>query len=205
MPSFVELALWFLRRFLKIVNVFLPYSILLSPLRKEHGPSFEQKWIPITQGCFVPIKFVKIGPVVLRRRFLKIVNVFSPYSYYLPLEKGLALHLKKSESASLKDALNQVRLKFALWFLRKKLLKFVNVISLFLYYIPLDKGVALFWNKLESPIPKDALYQVCWNWPSGSWEEDENVKSLQTDGRQTTGDQKSSLELSAQWAKTHGW
>ena len=103
-------------------------------------------------------KFVKIGPVVLRR-FYKIINVFSPYSYYLPLEKGLALHLKKSESASLKDALNQVRLKFALWFLRKKLLKFVNVISLFLYYIPLDKGVALFWNKLESPIPKDALCQ----------------------------------------------
>ena len=40
-----------------------------------------------------------------------------------------------------------------------------------------------------------------WNWPSGSGEEDENVKSLQTDGqtdrRRTTGDQNSSLELSA--------
>ena len=23
-----------------------------------------------------------------------------------------------------------------------------------------------------------------WNWPSGSWEENENVKSLQTDGQQ---------------------
>ena len=38
-----------------------------------------------------------------------------------------------------------------------------------------------------------------WNWPSGSGEEDENVKRLQTDGRtQTTCDQKSSTELSAQ-------
>ena len=40
------------------------------------------------------------------------------------------------------------------------------------------------------------------NWPNGSGEEDENVKSLQTDGqtdrRRTIGDQKSSLELSAQ-------
>ena len=40
------------------------------------------------------------------------------------------------------------------------------------------------------------------NWPSGSGEEDENVKSLQTNGqtdrRRTTGDQKSLLELSAQ-------
>ena len=47
-----------------------------------------------------------------------------------------------------------------------------------------------------------------WNWPSGSWEEDENVKNFidrrtdrQTDWRRTTGDQKSSLELSAWWAK----
>ena len=40
-------------------------------------------------------------------------------------------------------------------------------------------------NKLESPSPKDALCQL-WlklHWPSGSGEEDENVKSLQTDGR----------------------
>ena len=27
-------------------------------------------------------------------------------------------------------------------------------------------------------IPKDALFQVNWNWPSGSWEEDENINSL---------------------------
>jgi hypothetical protein len=38
------------------------------------------------------------------------------------------------------------------------------------------------------------------NWPSGSGEvENENVKVYrQTDGRRTTGDQKSSVELSAQ-------
>ena len=57
-------------------------------------------------------------------------------------------------------------------------------------------------KKLESPSPKDALCKFGWNWPSGSGEEDENVKSLQTDRqtdrRRTTGDQKSSLELSAQ-------
>ena len=39
------------------------------------------------------------------------------------------------------------------------------------------------------------------NWPSGSGEEDENVKSLQTEGYtdgRTKGDQKSSLKFSAQ-------
>ena len=30
---------------------------------------------------------------------------------------------------------------------------------------------------------KKALYQFGWNWPSGSWEEDETVKSWQTDRR----------------------
>ena len=63
---------------------------------------------------------------------------------------------------------------------------------LFLNYLPFGKGVL--------------CAKFGWNWPSGSGEEDENEKSLQTDGqtdrqtdsRRTTGDQKSSLELSAQ-------
>ena len=39
----------------------------LSPLEKGRGPSFEQTWIPSTQGCFVP-SLVKIGPVVLEKK-----------------------------------------------------------------------------------------------------------------------------------------
>ena len=47
---------------------------LLSPLGEGWGPSFEQIWIPLIQGYFVP-SLVKIGPVVLgKRRFLKVVN-----------------------------------------------------------------------------------------------------------------------------------
>ena len=44
--------------------------------------------------------------------------------------------------------------------------------------------------------------KFAWNFPYGSGEEDENIKSLQTDGQtdelRMTGDQISSLELSAQ-------
>ena len=94
------------------------------------------------------------------RRFLKFVNVFSLFRYYLPLEKGLALHLNKYESPSPKDALCQVWLKLALLFLRRRFLKFVNVFSLFHYYLTLEKGGALHLNKLESSLPKDALCQV---------------------------------------------
>ena len=51
-------------------------------------------------------------------------------------------------------------LKLALWFLRRRYLKFVNIFSLFPYYFPLEKGVALHLNKFESPLPKDILCQV---------------------------------------------
>ena len=36
----------------------------------------------------------------------------------------------------------------------------VNVFPLFLYYLSLEKGMALQLNKLENPTPKDALRQV---------------------------------------------
>ena len=40
------------------------------------------------------------------------------------------------------------------------------------HYLLYEKWMVLHMNKLESPLPKDALCQVCWNWPSGSREED---------------------------------
>jgi hypothetical protein len=71
-----------------------------------------------------------------------------------------------------------------------------SVSLLFCYYLPLGKGVPLHLKNLEFPLLKDNL---CQNWPSGCGEEVENVKDYRrTDGRRTTGDQKSSLELSAQ-------
>ena len=46
---------------------------------------------------------VEIGPVVLRR----IYYLFSVFRNYLPLEKGVALHLNKPESTLHKDALSK--------------------------------------------------------------------------------------------------
>ena len=62
----LKLAQWFWRiRFLKVVNLFIISQ--LSPLWEERGPSFEQMWIPFTQGYFVPSLF-EIGPVVLEKK-----------------------------------------------------------------------------------------------------------------------------------------
>ena len=90
---------------------------------------------------------------------------------YLPLEKCVAFHLNKLESPSPKDALCQVWLKLV--HLEKKILKFINVISLFCY-LPLEKGVPLYLNKLETWIlfTKECMCIVYYNWFCGSWQTD---------------------------------
>ena len=62
---------------------------------------------------------------------------------------------------------------------------------------PLRKGLDPSFEQNWIPFIQ-GCFVLGWNWPSASGKEDENVKSLQTDGRRTTGDQKSSLELSVQ-------
>ena len=105
--------------------------------------------------------WLKMARWFWRRTFLNFVNVFSLFRNYLPLGKGGALHLNKFESPSSKDALCQVWLKLAQWFLSRRFLNFVNVFSPFCNYLPLKKSMVLHLNKLESPSPKDALCQDC--------------------------------------------
>jgi hypothetical protein len=56
--------------------------------------------------------------------------------------------------------LYQVGLNLAIWFWRRRFLKFFSAFLLFRYYLPLEKGYPLSLNKLESPLPKDNLCQV---------------------------------------------
>ena len=82
--------------------------------------------------------------------------MYFPYFVIIsPLEKDVALHLNKLESTLPKDALCQVWLKLAQWFWRGRFLNFINVFTLFPYYLCLEEGEALHLNKLESPSPKD--------------------------------------------------
>jgi hypothetical protein len=77
---------------------------------------------------------------------------------------------------------------------------------LFRYYLPLEKGDPFILKKLEFPPPKDYLCQVWLKLAQWFWRRSRKCKSFQTDrrtdrrsdGRRTTGDQNSSLELSAQ-------
>ena len=63
---------------------------------------------------------VDIGPLILEKNFKDFVKVISLLRNYLPLEKGVVLHLNIHESPSPKHGLYQVWLKSVQWFWRRK-------------------------------------------------------------------------------------
>jgi hypothetical protein len=147
-----------------------------------------------------------------RRRFLKMFTAFSFFRYYLPLAKSYLLSLNKLEFPLPKDNLYQVWLNLARWFWRRRFLKIFSVFLLFCYYLPLEKGYPLPLNKLESPSPKDDLYQVWLKLVPWFWRRSRKCKSLQTDrrtdrrtDRQTDAGQqvirKAHLSFQLRWAK----
>ena len=142
----------------------------------------KKTWIPFTQGNFVPSLF-EIGTVILEKNFR--------FRYYLSLEKGMSLYLNKLESSSPENVLCQVWLKLAQLFWRR-----FFKISLFRNFLPVKKGVVLNLNKLESSRPSLLCAKFGWNWPCGSGEVDENVKSLRTDGQTVDGRQAIRSEVS---------
>lgn len=62
----------------------------------NNGPLFVKTCICIIQECFV-LRYDEIG-FGLCRIFFYIVNIFLLFHYYLPLEKGIFLHLNELES-----------------------------------------------------------------------------------------------------------
>ena len=106
---------------------------IISYLRNEwslfiwvESPSFEY--------CFM-LSFVEICPVILD--FVNKFNVFLLFGYHLPLGKVVTQHLNKIKITSFprpscEDALFQVWVTLAKWFLRSRFLNFVNVFSILL-------------------------------------------------------------------------
>ena len=70
-------------------------------------------------------------------------------------------------------------------------------------YLPLEKDVALHLNKLD-PLHQRMLWaKFSWNWLSGFWEEDENVKSYNDNNNHDRQIliRKADLNLQLRWAK----
>ena len=98
------------------------------------------------EGCFLP-RLVEIGPVVLEKMILNILNSNLQFRYYFPFKKGVALRLNKVESTLPKDALCQVWMKLAELFWRI-VFKYFQIKLHFRHYLHLEKGVALHLIKL---------------------------------------------------------
>ena len=114
-----------------------------------------------------------------RRRFLNFVHVFLLFCNYLPLEKGKALHLNKIESPLLK---NDLIAKLCWNWPSDSGEEFFLISSMYFpFFVIISpwKRVGPFnWTNLNHLHPRLLFAKYGWKWPSGSGEEDENVKSL---------------------------
>ena len=132
-----------LRKQFKSINTY-DYIITLIKRRKKTllisrefiGSSFEQTWIPYTQGCVVP-RWVEIGPVVLEKK----MKMWKVYDNDDDNDDG--------QQTKLTWAFGSGELKSIFW----KILPFCN-------YLPLEKWMVLSFNLPELPSSKNALHQV---------------------------------------------
>ena len=98
---------------------------LLSPLRKGFGAFIWTNLNPL----YIRMICAKFGWNLTSgsgEYFFNIFNRILHFCYYLPLEKGVALHLNKLESSQPKDDLCQVWLKYAQCFWRRKCFNIFN-------------------------------------------------------------------------------
>ena len=135
----------------------------LSPFGKWQGTSCELTWFS--------------GSVVMEMKIF-FFYLFSLYRYYLPLETGGTLHLKRLESPSSKNAF----VPSGFW---EDFLKFGQCFFAILLSSFLGKGSFICTN-VNIIEPRMLCAKFGSNWPSWSGDEDENVKCLQTGG-QTDG------------------
>ena len=116
-----------------------------------------------------------------RRRFLN-----SLFRNYLPIEKGGPFIWKNSNS--LHPRIFCAKFGWN-WLSGTEKNGFLNFVDLFFIskLSPFRNRTGPFiWTNLNPLHPKMLCVKFSWNWLSGSWEEVENWKSLQTDG-QTDG------------------
>ena len=119
----------------------------------------------------------------------------------------MALHLKKLESLSSKDACAKINWNWLSGLVLEKR-NFLISSMYFPYFViisPWKRAGPFIWIKLSPLHPRMLCAKFGWNWPSSSGEENENVKSLQTD-RQTIDDgrqviRKAHLSFQLRWAK----
>ena len=136
---------------LNFVNVFSLFRNHL-PLENNLILPLKKTWIPFTKECFQP-NLLKIVQMKIFK-FLQFIFPISLFHNYLPLEKGWALHLKKLECSSPKEALCQVWLKLDKWFWRRRFFNLSMYLRYFVIIYPLKREGHFIWTHLSLHQPR---------------------------------------------------
>ena len=94
---------------------------------------------------------------------------FSLFPNYLPFEKGGAPSFEQNWFPFTQGCFVPSLVEIGSVVLEKKIFDFVNVFSLFRYYLPLKKGVVINFNKIEYTITEDVLSQVWLKFTKAYW------------------------------------
>ena len=167
------------------------------------GPSFEEIWIPITQGFFVSSS-VEIGPVVLEKKICSnFVNVFSlNFGIISPWKRTLTffwtnlnfphpkmLCVKFGWNCSSGSGWENENVKSLRQLMRQRQQLLIRKA-----HLSLSSGEL----KILHLLPRMLGAKFGWNWPSGSGEQDDNVKVYDSNDNNDDRKWKSSLEFLAQ-------
>ena len=136
------------------------------------------KTLNFIQPRMLCAKFGWKGPMFCRRRFSDFGHVFSFFVIISPWKR--MWHFIWTNLNPFHPRM--LCAKFGWNWPYEFFLNFVNVFSLFRNYLPLDKSVALYFNKLESLSPKDALCQVRSKFTQWIWRRRWKCEKF-TDGR----------------------
>ena len=141
-----------------VLSMYFRYFVIISPWKRARPFIWTILNSPYTKDdlCLVWLKFT---PVVLEKNIFKFRKWIFVTSLLSALGKGWGLHLNKLEYPYSKDALCQVWLKLAQWFLRR-FLNFVIVFSFCRNYLHLEIGLALHLNTLE-PLFNQGCFVSC--------------------------------------------
>ena len=132
---------------------------------------------------------VEIGPMVLEKMIFKFCQYIFAISLLSPLGKGWRPSFEQTEIPFTKRWFVLSLVEIGPVVLEKKIFKIYQCI--FHNYHLLEKRVALHLNKLESPSPKDALFQVWLKLAQWFWirrwkcEKFTDRQTRQTDGQST--------------------
>jgi hypothetical protein len=158
-------------------------------------PDHRRPWFVQTMLGSFCVNLSFSGLVVLEKIFKMIHPIFA-FLWFSTLWRGpnplICTDLNSLHPSMICYYLNEIGLLF-LENIKKKISEYL----LSCYYLPLRKGIALYLYNCESPLPKDDLCLPWLRLAQRFWRRSRKCKSL-TDRRRSTGDQKSSLELSAQ-------